>query len=230
MNPPASSESRMSCLTRAMANRIPSVRKVIAQGLERVDGREVDLRVRLGVEQEPLDRRHPLRRRRPLGGRASRSRRSWRRTAASRSGRRRAPAPARRGVVVDVVHPGHVRDVAQHAVVRVDDPAQQVEHGEHDGRRRSPGSTPKTSTAAVVDERQDELAVPEGRDPAQLRDVDESQCRVDDDGAEGRGREGGDERARARAASRRPGRARRGSAAACAHPWSRRGRCGYRSS
>ena len=33
--------------------------------------------------------------------------------------------------------------------------------------------------------------MPEGRDPAQLRDVDESQGRVDDDAAEGCGGEGG---------------------------------------
>ena len=57
-----------------------------------------------------------------------------------------------------------------------------------------PGSTPKSSTAAVVDSASDELAAPEGAEAAQLGDVDESQSRIDDDGAEGCEREEGEER------------------------------------
>ena len=109
------------------------------------------------------------------------------------------------GVVVDVVHAGDVRHVAEDAVVRAGDAAQQVEHRQRDGRPDA-GEHAEEQHRGGRRERQHELAAPEGRDPPQLRDVDEPDRGVDDDGAERRGREGGDDGARARAGSRRRGR------------------------
>ena len=109
-----------------------ALRQLLAQVLERVDGGDVDLDDRLGVEHEPPHRVRGARRPRP--GRGGGSPRRWRRTAASRSGRPAAPGPpVAPRVVVDVVHAGEAGHEALDGVVRPGDAAQQVEDRQPDG-------------------------------------------------------------------------------------------------
>jgi len=155
------------------------------QLLQRVQRREVDLDVGLGVEQEPLHRR---------GRGVDGGQRAGAEVLGVGEEQGRVVAvdhetgnQPRTRVVVDVVHPGDAGHVAEDGVVRPGDPAQQVgdrqtdrdqdavEHAEHDhGDRRRQG--------------EHQLAAAEPGEPAELAEVDQPQAGVDDEGAQrGRG-------------------------------------------
>ena len=93
--------------------------------------------------------------------------RRWRRTVASRSGRPESGHLAACRVVVDVVHPGQPGDVAEDAVVRPGDPAQQVEDGQPD-RHGMPYRTSKARHRHGRGQCQQEFAAPEPGQPAEL--------------------------------------------------------------
>ena len=192
-------------MTRASAKTMPRSVERRAQRLERVDGGEVDLDVGLGVEQEPLDRLGVA-----PGRRRARAR--WLEVLGVGEEQRRVVAVDDEaghllalGVVVDVVHAGEPGHVAEDAVVRPGDAAQQVEHRQRRWRPGCRGARRRRSTPAVVARASTSSLRRNRGDPAQLRDVDEPDGGVDDDGAERRasGTPRGPGRANSRAATTR---------------------------
>ena len=140
-NPPASSDVPQVLLDAGHREDDARVRRACARSvLERVDGGEVHLGVGLGVEQEPLDACVPAPGRRPPSARLGEV------VGVGEEERRVVAVDDEAGhlrglrVVVDVVHAGDVRHVAEDAVVRVDDAPQQVEHRQRDGRPRCRGA------------------------------------------------------------------------------------------
>ena len=161
--------------------------------VQRVDRRQVHLGVRLDVEQQPVDRVLVLRlahavqcAHQEVGG------------VGEEQGRvvsvDHEPGHLHRlGVVVDVVHAGDAGDVAEDAVVGLDDPAQQVEHRQRD-RRTDAAQHAEGQDRDRGPDGQDELAAAEDGEPPELGDVDEADRGVHDDTAEGRLGEGGEHR------------------------------------
>ena len=131
------------------------------------------------------------------------------------------------GVVVDVVHAGDPGHVAEHAVVRAGEAAQQVEHREAD-RDQHAVEHPDGQDGDHRDHGDRRLAAAEAGDPPEPGDVDQPQRRVDDDGAERGAREPRQQRAARDQDRRPPARARPASAAASGCPGRRRSRSGCR--
>ena len=208
--PEGSSASRRSCLTRASATTTPRLSSSLRSSSRASAAVRSTSDDRLGVEHEPPD---------GYGGRVDGGEGPAGEVLGVGEEQRRVVAVDEQaghlggvGVVVDVVHPGQSRHVALDGVVRPGHPAQQVEHRDAD-RDQHALEHPDDDHAERGDDRDQELAAPERRDPAELADVDEPHRGVHHDRAErrrGERREGRPEqqhRDRGRHRGDQPGRA-----------------------
>ena len=160
--------------------------ELLAQLLQGVGRRDVDLRDRLGVEHEPADRDLGLvDRREGTQAEVLGVGEEQRRVVAVDHQPRHDP---RRRVVVDVVHARHAGHDPEHGVVRARDPAQQVEHRQGDGGHDAEEDA-EDQHRDRGGEGQHELTGAEATEADQLAYVDQARRGVHDDRREAGHRE-----------------------------------------